>query len=813
MNKVDFKKHILPHIIAVAIFFIITVLFYSPLIFESKTMGLHDVQQGVGGGHEASEFRKTTGEEALWTNSMFGGMPTYLINTSWGDTALKYTLRIFELGLPSPASVTIVAMICFYILLIVAGARSWIAILGAIAFGMSSFLLISIGAGHIWKVRAIAFAPLVIAGFYLLFEKNNRLWGFALSAFGLSLEIFSYHLQITYYLMLLLLIYGVSILYFTIKEKTYQQLLTNIGIVVLAVILAVATNLDRLWSTYEYGKYSTRGKTELTVDNTNVESGLDRDYVFHWSSGIAESFTLLVPYFYGGGSQEALDEDSKVAKALQQQGASRAQIRQTIEKMPTYWGDQPGTGGPIYAGAIVCFFFVLGILILEPRKKVWLVTGTVFSLMLAWGSNFSSFNYLMFDVFPGYNKFRAVSMAITIALICMPLLGAMGLEKLFRDGLNKKTQKQLFIAFGATGGLSLLFVLLAGIFTYEGAVDGQLPEWLLSAIRADRQSLLRGDALRSLALIAASGLIVYVVLKEKLQTTIGAGLLILFMFFDHFTVDKRYLNSEHFKKNANRSFFAATNADKKIKQDDETARVLNLLNPWNEARTSYHHQSIGGYHGAKLKRTQELIDYCLGNEVNEVVNTLRSQSIDFSGLNTVNMLNAKHVVFGNEADNVVLNNSAYGNAWLVNNVVQVQNADEEIAATCALSSKTSAVVDVNKFSISSSTYDNQGSITLTEYLPNRLTYKVNISGDQALAIFSEIYYEKGWTAQIDGQDVDILRANYVLRALEIPQGEHTITFSFRPNAYFIGSKVATASSILLLLIVFGSIGLSFKKQG
>jgi len=813
MNKVDFKKHILPHIIAVAIFFIITVLFYSPLIFESKTMGLHDVQQGVGGGHEASEFRKTTGEEALWTNSMFGGMPTYLINTSWGDTALKYTLRIFELGLPSPASVTIVAMICFYILLIVAGARSWIAILGAIAFGMSSFLLISIGAGHIWKVRAIAFAPLVIAGFYLLFEKNNRLWGFALSAFGLSLEIFSYHLQITYYLMLLLLIYGVSILYFTIKEKTYQQLLTNIGIVVLAVILAVATNLDRLWSTYEYGKYSTRGKTELTVDNTDVESGLDRDYVFHWSSGIAESFTLLVPYFYGGGSQEALDEDSKVAKALQQQGASRAQIRQTIEKMPTYWGDQPGTGGPIYAGAIVCFFFVLGILILEPRKKVWLVTGTVFSLMLAWGSNFSSFNYLMFDVFPGYNKFRAVSMAITIALICMPLLGAMGLEKLFRDGLNKKTQKQLFIAFGATGGLSLLFVLLAGIFTYEGAVDGQLPEWLLSAIRADRQSLLRGDALRSLALIAASGLIVYVVLKEKLQTTIGAGLLILFMFFDHFTVDKRYLNSEHFKKNANRSFFAATNADKKIKQDDENGRVLNLLNPWNEARTSYHHQSIGGYHGAKPKRTQELIDHCLGNEVNEVVNTLRSQSIDFSGLNTVNMLNAKHVVFGNEADNVVLNNSAYGNAWLVNNVVQVQNADEEIAATCALSSKTSAVVDVNKFSISSSTYDNQGSITLTEYLPNRLTYKVNISGDQALAIFSEIYYEKGWTAQIDGQDVDILRANYVLRALEIPQGEHTITFSFRPNAYFIGSKVATASSILLLLIVFGSIGLSFKKQG
>lgn len=811
MKNLDFKKNILPHIIAVAIFFIISVIFYSPLIFESKTMGLHDVQQGVGGGHEASEFRKSTGEEALWTNSMFGGMPTYLINTSWGDTALKYTLRVFEMGLPSPASVTIVAMICFYILLIVTGVRSWIAILGAIAFGMSSFLLISIGAGHIWKVRAIAFSPLVIAGFYLLFEKNNRLWGFALSALGLSLEIFSNHLQITYYLMLLLLIYGISVLYFTIKEKTYQQLLTNIGIVFLAVTLAVATNLDRLWSTYEYGKYSTRGKTELTTTNSAAKSGLDRDYVFRWSSGVAESFTLLIPYFYGGASAESLSEDSEVAKAAQGQGANRTQILQYIEKMYTYWGDQPITGGPIYAGAIVCFFFVLGIVMLEPRHKVWLIAGTVFSLMLAWGSNFSSFNYLMYDIFPGYNKFRAVSMAITIALICMPLLGALGLEKLFSAGLNNKTQKQLLIAFGITGGLSLFFVLFAGILSYKGIVDERLPEWLISAIRADRQSLLRGDALRSFLLITISAGAIYFMLKEKVSLIIGAGILTLLMFFDHFIVDKRYLNSEHFQKNANRTFFAPTNADNKIKSDPENLRVLNLQNPWNEARTSYHHQSIGGYHGAKLKRTNELIDYCLGNQVNEVINTLRSQSNDFSALTAINMLNTKYFTFGNEVANIVANNQAYGNSWLVNTVQQVQNADEEIAATCALQSKNSAVVDINKFNLKNTRYDNRGTIELTEYLPNKLTYKAIISGEQALAVFSEIYYEKGWSAQVDGEDTNILRANYILRGLEIPNGEHIITFSFRPSAYYIGSKVATASSIVLLLIVLGSLGVSLNK--
>ena len=285
------------------------------------------------------------------------------------------------------------------------------------------------------------------------------------------------------------------------------------------------------------------------------------------------------------------------------------------------------------------------------------------------------------------------------------------------------------------------------------------------------------------------------------------------MIFDHFVVDKRYLNSDNFQKNANRTFFAATNADKKIKADPENSRVLNLQNPWNEARTSYHHQSIGGYHGAKLKRTQELIDYCLGNQVSEAVNTLRNQSTDFSTLNIINMLNTKYFTFGIEAANVVPNNQAYGNAWLVNNAQQVNNADEEIAATCSLESKASAVIDATKFKLTSNTYSNEGSIELTNYRPNQLTYKAAILGEQALAIFSEIYYEKGWTAQIDGEDANILRANYILRGLEIPNGEHIITFSFRPNAYFIGSKVATASSILLLLIVLGSIGLSLKKQG
>jgi len=812
MNKIDFKKNILPHLIALIIFFVISVLFYSPLIFESKTLGLHDVQQGIGGGHEASEFRKLTGEEALWTNSMFGGMPTYLINTRWGDDAMWFIVKVISMGLPSPASLTLISMICFYILLIISGTRPWIGIIGAIGFGLSSFLLISIGAGHIWKVRAIAFAPLVIAGFYLIFEKKNLIWGFILSALGLSLEIWSNHLQITYYLMLLMLIFGVSILYYAIREKAYKELVMNIGVVVLAVLLAVATNLDRLWSTYEYGQYSTRGKTELTTDDAAAKSGLERDYVFRWSSGIAESFTLIVPYFYGGASQEPLSEDSEVAKNLKEQGANRTQILQTIAQMPTYWGDQPITGGPIYAGAIVCFFFVIGIIVLDPKQKSWLIAGTVFSLMLAWGSNFSSFNYLMYDIFPVYNKFRAVSMAITIALICMPLLGALGLEKLLASGMNPKTQKQLLIALGVTGGFTLLLAIFSGMLSYQGTVDERLPEWLVPAIRIDRQSLLRGDALRSFALIMASAALIYFMLKDKLSTTIGAGLLIIFMFFDHFMVDKRYLNSDSFTKNANRTFFAATNADKKIKEDQNTGRVLNLLNPWNEAKTSYHHQSIGGYHGAKLKRTQELIDYCLGNNVNEAINVLRSQSTDFSGLNALNMLNTKYFTFGEDATNVIVNESAYGNAWLVTTVEQVKNADAEIATTCSLNSKSTAVIDIEKFALSTQSFSSQGSVILSDYQPNQLTYEANISNGTSLVIFSEIYYPEGWTATIDGKEANILRANYVLRALEVPQGSHNIVFTFKPTAYHIGSKVATISSYLLLLLFFGGIGISVKKS-
>jgi len=522
--------------------------------------------------------------------------------------------------------------------------------------------------------------------------------------------------------------------------------------------------------------------------------------------------TLLIPNILGGSNQQPLSTDSNVANALRQQGANEKQVAQQVATMPTYWGEQPNTA-PYYAGAIIVFFFVLGILMADRKLLAWTIPMIILGIVLSWGSNFSSFNYLMFDYFPGYNKFRSVTFALIISIMLMNMLGFIGLEKLFKDGYNKKAVRQLLIAFGAAGGLSLILAMFAGVFSYSGAIDAQLPDWLLNPLMADRKAMLRADAFRSFVFILLAGAVVFAALKSKIKLPVASLLIIALVIFDMWTIDKRYLDESQFVRNVTRNYFAPTEADKVIQNDKAIDfRVFNLINPWNDARTSYHHKSLGGYHGATIRRYQDLIDIGLAVEHQQVINSLQSTGTLPSGMNVINMLNAKYLVAGPSAQAVFPNYEAYGNAWTANTIQLVNNPDEELAATVRVDNKSKAVVDKSRFPQISEHYSGQGTIALTSYQPNQLKYTASLS-DKSLVVFSEIYYPEGWQATIDGGDVDILRANYILRSLEVPAGDHEIIFSFKPRVYSYGNTVTAASSILLLLLVVGAVLIEFGFIG
>ncbi len=812
MKKINFKEQVLPHLIAILFFLIITVVFYSPLFFENKILSQHDVSMGLGGGQEAKAYREATGEQALWTNAMFSGMPAYLINMGWSGNLVKYIQTAITFGMTSTAQVTFLSLISFYILLLVYGVRPYLAIVGAVAFGLSSFNIISIGAGHIWKMRAIAYMPLVLAGVHLLFKNSGKkLFGMTILALGLTLEIQANHLQITYYLLLALLIYGISALIFASKENKLPDLLKNTGLVLVAGIIAIGCNLGQLWATYEYGKYSTRGASDLEKTAESPKEGLDKDYVFRWSSGKAESLMLLIPNVYGGASSESLlaDETSNTMRALR--NARNPQEAQQLARYASgYWGEQPITS-PIYAGAIVCFLFLLGMLILDSKTKYWMLAAITFSLMLSWGHNFAVFNDFMYDYFPMYNKFRAVTMVLVITLMLLPLLGLIALEKVLTMTWNKSLQKNLLIALGGTAGLSLIFIIIPGVFDFTKSMESQLPKWFSSAMAADRKSILRADAWRTIMFIVLALGVIYFTLKEKLSTTIGIALLFVLVTADMWNIDRRYLNNDNYQRKTRDKGFKASQADLKIKQDKALHyRVLNLAGTWNEANTSYFHSSIGGYHGAKMKRYQELIEYCLDNQKNEVINQLQSGSIDFSDITVLNMLNAKYIKFGDNAEQVVLNNSAVGNAWVSNKIVQVNSSTEEIEKVTALDDEKTTIINSHLFPISSNE-NVTGQVSLTSYAPNKLQYKADLGGD-GLVVFSEIYYPKGWKAYIDGVEKEILRANYVMRALEVPSGSHEIVFEFEPKAYTVGNTVMYVASVLLLGMMLVTIVCSIKEK-
>ncbi len=813
MSSFDFKKQLVPHVIAVLIFLVVCVLFFAPVVFENKGLAQHDILQWEGGAKEVIDYREQHGEEALWTNAMFGGMPAYLVSTVFSGDLIVHVQKALSLWLPSPVHLVFLSFISFYIMMLTFGVRSWIAVSAALAFGLTGFIMISIGAGHNSKIAAVAFMPLVLGGIHLAFNRSV-LWGFILTSLGLALELRVNHLQMTYYLLLIVVFYGIVRLVYAIRAGEHTHFFKVLGVLVIAAGLAVGANIGRLWTVYEYGKYSIRGSSELTSADTPKADGLDKDYAFQYSNGIFEPVFLFIPNFFGGASQQDLGKDSNLEEALRKNGLDRQQIKSQVENAPAYWGDQPMTA-PYYGGAVVVFLFVLGLLVLDNRYRIWLAAAFLFGIVLSWGNSASGINYFLFDYMPGYNKFRSVTFAIIISVLCMVLGGFLGLEKLIQQGWNKENQKKFLIALGITGGFALLSALFAGIGSFRGAIDERLasyPAWFLEALRADRQSLLRMDALRSLFYVVAVAGVLWFYFKGKLQLNLALGLVGLLVVLDMFLVDKRFIESGDFKRNPHRANFAPNGADQQILKDkDPNYRVYNLLGGFNDARTSYHHKSIGGYHGAKMRRYQDLIEHGITKESSFLINNLQSGKTNFNEYPILNMLNTRYIIAGDQAGAVIRNPEANGNAWFVSGIQKVGSADEEIAALNEIDTKTVAVVDTSIFDTKNDTYSAANIIQLTEYKPNYLKYETTCFAD-AFAVFSEIYYPKGWTAKIDGNEVDILRVNYVLRGLEVPEGNHVIEFEFDPDSYRIGNMLMLIFSGCILLAFAGGLFYTFKKS-
>ncbi|MEQ6166537.1 YfhO family protein [Ekhidna sp. MALMAid0563] len=797
----DLKKNILTHGLIILGFLLVTLLVHYPSLLGDRQLNQHDILQAQGGNNQIKQFDTTTGEQPLWNPYVFSGMPAYLTGVQYSGDILKYVYKGMMLGMGHPEGILFVSFVTFYILLLSFKVRPLIAAAGALAFGLNGFNMIGIMAGHNAKIAAVAFMPLVLAGIHLTFS-GKRWLGFGLTAFALGLQIRTNHPQITYYLAIIVAAYGINVLVNAIREKDFKPFGINAALMLLAAILAVSANYGRLATTMEYSKYTIRGKSELKSDQ-QASSGLDKEYAFRYSNGIAEPLFLFVPNIFGGSSQQELSTKSAVADALRNAGYNRSQIAQQVQSIPTYWGDQPLTA-PYYAGTFTVLLFIFGILVLPKKQKVWLITLAVLGIMMSWGKNFEGFNNFLFDYLPGYNKFRSVTFTIIITIFAMNLLGFTALEKLMSAEWTPELKKKIFMLFGIGGGFLVVLLLFSGALGYRGAIDSQLPDWFLNAIREDRQSLLVRDTLRALMFVVSLAILIWALIKKKVKVNqVILGLLVI-VFVDSFSLTKRFLGEEKFVKDPSREFFAMTEADKAItSQASYGERVLNLQNPFNENRTSYYHESIGGYHGAKIRRYQDLIDYCLQSELQSAYQSLQNQSLDFSDLQALNMLNTRFLYAGTQQNAVFPNRYANGNAWIVSEVIPVGSPEEEIGKVCSINTKSQALIDQSKFDIPQ--ISGSGTILLTSKTPNKVTYQANISGGTALSVFSEIYYQAGWEAMIDGEKVDILRANYVLRALEIPSGKHEIVFEFKPKTYYTGNRVMMAGSILVLLIFIGSI--------
>jgi hypothetical protein len=774
---------------------------------------------------EIVDHRKAYGEEPLWTNSMFAGMPAYLVSTQYKSNLLRTLHYGITLNEFRPVSFIFLYMVGAYIALLLFGVSPWLSFGGAIAYAFSSYFFIIIQAGHVSKVLALGYMPPIIAGVFAAF-RGRALLGSTVAGVFLGMQILVNHLQITYYTFLIILVLGLFELVNAIRTKTLITFLKPFPWLFLFVILAIGANFSNLYTTYEYGKYSIRGKSELSVNAENKTSGLDKDYATQWSYGIGESLTLLIPDFMGGSSTGSLKSTSHTYNYIKNTyGASEA--RKFIESVPLYWGKQPGTSGPVYAGAVIVFLFLLGMFIVKGRVKWWLFTITVLSVVLAWGHNFSLVTNFMLDHFPGYNKFRTVSMTLVIAEFAMPVLAILAFREVLAGELSKKEfMKAVKYSLFGLGGLILLILLISGSFDVTAPVDEQLRsqglDSIVDAIQKDRLSILRSDAFRSLVFVILTATLVYFAYLKKIKYNTILILLTFLLLIDLWPVNKRYLNSKDFvTRKADDNPFIPSTADRLILNDkDLDFRVLNLtVSPLQDASNSYFHKSIGGYHGAKMRRFQELWDHSIQNEIASLIETLQRRPVPealdsvLAGLGTLNMLNTRYIIINTDAPPLV-NKHEQGNAWFVDSVKTVPDADGEIAAVVQFDPGKVAIVDARFEDIIKDLQpgnDSTAHISMTEYRANYLKYTSSASKEQ-LAVFSEVYYDKGWQAYVDGKPAVHFRADYLLRAMRVPSGNHTIEFRFHPQSYFVGEKISFASSLILLLLVVGTGWMEFRKS-
>ncbi|NUQ25766.1 MAG: YfhO family protein [Saprospiraceae bacterium] len=793
-------KKLLPHLLAFGVFLVLSCVYFWPQL-EGKVVQQGDIIQYMGMSQEAREFEKKTGEKTLWTNAMFGGMPTYQINTVSAGNNLKLLDRVARLDIAPPIGRFVIGMVGFYVLMILLGVNPWLGVIGAVAFGFSTNNFILFEAGHETKLKVISYFPLLVSGMLLAFRKQY-LWGGLLFAIGLGLNLWANHVQMTYYLFLTLVFFGVAQLIHDLRQGEGLHFLKAVGVLAVGGLLALGSAASNLWITYEYSKDTMRG--EPVLQNHAVTSsdkaagnskGLDWDYAMQWSNGTIDVFASFIPGVAGGGSNEPLGTNSAIYKALREKGY---RVPDGFGA-PLYWGDLPFTSGPIYFGAVIVFLFLFGAIAVNGPVKWWLVLGTLLTAILSMGKNAEAFNTLVFNYVPLYSKFRTPNSILSVTSFLVPLLGFIALGKLMAGQLDKKKALQaLYISGGIAGATALFFVLMGpSFFDFVGLSDDRYAEtFTADAMRADRQTLMTSDALRAFALVALSAGLIWAFLQKKAaQTWVLAGLGLLII-FDLWTVGRRYLNGDNFTtKNNYEANFRPRPADEQILQDkDLSFRVFDMSenNPFQSTKASYFHKSLGGYHAAKLQRYQDIIDSALvqGNQ------------------KVFDMLNTRYVIApGGEGEDARVQRSpgALGNAWFVSETRLVNSPEEELDSLNTFNPGETAIIH-KEFSdyVNGLTLNKAGSIRLSDYKPNALTYQSESSSEQ-LAVFSEVWYgpNKGWQAYIDGKPVAHIRANYLLRAMRIPAGSHTIEFKFDPQAFKTGKAVSFASSLLLLLALFG----------
>ena len=799
-------KGLLPHILVILGFIILALAYFNPVL-QGKEIFQSDIVQYIGMAKQQNDFRAETGEEPYWTDAAFGGMPTYQLGAHYPHNYIKKLDSVLRF-LPRPADYLFLYFLGFYILLLVLKLDYKLAFLGAIAFGFSTYLIIILGVGHNAKAHAIAYMPMVLAGILLCF-RGKYIGGFLLLAFAMALEIGANHFQMTYYLLLLVIVVGIVYLIDAYRKNLLPHYFRSLGVMLGAVILAVGVNATNLMATQEYANFSTRGNTGLTITPEGapkISEGLTYDYITEYSYGVLETLNLFIPRFMGGSSSEKLDDSSAMYAQLIQMGASPSQARDFASNAPTYWGKQPFVGAPAYIGATVLFLFVFALFLIRGRLKWWIVGASILALLLSWGKNFSFLTEFFIDYIPLYSKFRAVSSIQVIIELCVPVLAVFGLYRLFNHFEKDEDKlKALKWATIITGGLALVFLIFKSVFfNFSGGSDAvynqQIGAEFVRALKEDRKAIFTSDTIRSLIFVMLSAILIWVYLKQKVKRDVVIAGFVILILADLVTVDRRYVNNDDFvaARQMNQPF-AQTPADAMILQDQSHYRVFDLAeSPFNTGRTSYFHNSVGGYHAAKPGRMQDLYDFYISK----------------NNMPVLNMLNVKYFIIPTkEGVQAQQNSETFGNAWFVRNIAWAENADDEILKLGEADLSNTAIINKEYRNIVPKTIsrDSAASIELVSHRPNELVYKSKSSKD-GLAVFSEMYYPHGWKVLIDGKETTHIPANYVLRAMPIPAGEHEITFKFEPQVIKKGGDIALMSSILLGILLLGGIFYTFKRK-